>query len=60
MNVLEFKQFKGKEFCLGCNSLDTLSAQNVLETKNNIYLKKEVMRYEKDKNDYKRIQGYNW
>ena len=51
---------KGKEFCLGCNSLDTLSAQNVLETKNNIYLKKEVMRYEKNKNDSKRIQSYNW
>ena len=51
---------KGKEYYLGCNSLDTLSAQNVLETKNNIYLKKEVMRYEKNKNDNKRIQGYNW
>ena len=60
MNVLEFKQFKGKQYFLGCNSLDTLSAQNVLETKNNIYLKKEVMKKEKNKNDNKRIQGYNW
>ena len=49
---------KGKQYFLGCNSLDTLSAQNVLETKNNIYLKKEVMRYEKNKNDNKGIQGY--
>ena len=60
MNVLEFKQFKGKQYFLVCNSLDTLSARNVLETKNNIYLKKEVMRYEKNKNDNKGIQGYNW